>query len=109
MTSYELNCYINMLGISRKKLKLLNKYRIYIFCRHIYFYFFTLFTLYFILFLSIWLVNQPSLFIGRSTALFCLEIKKKKKKNIIYIYINNNKTNKSAKDRFYSESFVLGA
>jgi hypothetical protein len=38
-----------------------------------------LITLYFILFyfLSIWLVNQPSFFIGRSTALFCSEIKKK--------------------------------
>ena len=81
MTSYELNCYINMLGISRKKLKLLNVLYIYfvdtftLTSLNIY-----LFTLYFILFLSIWLVNQPSLFIGRSTALFCLEIKKKKKK-----------------------------
>jgi hypothetical protein len=83
MTSYELNCYINMLGISRKKLKLLNKYRIYIYIlsTHLLLLFkYYLFTLYFNLFLSIWLVNQPSLFIGRSTALFCLEIKKKKKK-----------------------------
>ncbi len=72
-----------MLGISRKKLKLLNVLYIYFVdtftftSLNIY-----LFTLYFNLFLSIWLVNQPSFFIGRSTALICSEIKKKKNNTI---------------------------
>jgi len=80
MTSYELNWDINMLGISRKKLKLLNA--VYIFVDTFTFTSFNITTSYFI-FIFIFLADFPAFIFGRLKTLICSEIKKKKFSNLI--------------------------